>query len=251
MSRSLDHQTWEDEASPIMPGSYAVARSMGDVPSWERGEPAFHGDSFGTGLHYAGGGSPQYQSLGDVPSWERGDAAIGPGQGFAAGEPHPSAGPHCGSGGHDVGPHDDGGLGWDFAAWGEAGGFDAVLVGHLAEALGGAAGGGTIIIVPIEHLEINSITQIENTEVFLNAANGGSISVGGSVNALGNQSLADTVDDHAFGAPHTGGAPFDFGHDSTLATNDVTLLAGNGSGNLIGGNVTAIADQTLPEAHLF
>jgi hypothetical protein len=55
-------------------------------------------------------------------------------------------------------------------------------------------GGGAIVIVPVDHLEINNNTYIqntlvENTLVDLNASNGGTIDIGGSVNALGSQAL--------------------------------------------------------------
>jgi hypothetical protein len=165
-------------------------------------------------------------------------------------------------------------LGWGDAAWGDAGGFDAVLIGGLPGAvpfggnlelnndtfihntavqntsivfdaanggsidvagsvtampveqiesgfqgMGGASlssgsgilgqfgsgffpdGGGAIVIVPADHLEINNNTYVqntlvENTLVDLNASNGGTIDIGGSVNAIGSQSIVPASDIH-------------------------------------------------------
>lgn len=197
-----------------------------------------------------------FGSAGDLPSWQRGEGSLG--------EQHPVAGPystnHCydGGGGGDApswmaenGPthHAGAELGWGDAAWGEAGGFDAVLVGHLIGQLAGS-GLGPIVVIPIEHLEINNITQVETTQVLLNAANGGSIQIGGAVNAEASQGLLGATDG-LHDAGHGGGlGAGGLGHE-TSATNDVTLVAGNGDGNFIGGNVTAIADQHLPDAHFF
>jgi hypothetical protein len=90
-------------------------------------------------------------------------------------------------------PHEGGNLGWDAAAWDDAGGFEAVLSGHLPNSLGHAGGFPPIIVFAIEDLDVNfntlnQITQIQNTLVFLNASNGGTIDVGGDVNASGFQS---------------------------------------------------------------
>lgn len=85
-------------------------------------------------------------------------------------------------------PHDGENLGWDAAAWDDAGGFEAVLLGHLSDTLGSAGGFPPIIVFAIEDLDVefntlNQITQVQNTLVFLNASNGGTIDVGGDVNA--------------------------------------------------------------------
>jgi len=90
-------------------------------------------------------------------------------------------------------PHESGFLGWDASAWGEAGGFEAVLFGHLSNSLGHAGGSSPIIVFAIEDLDVNfnimnQITQVQNTLVLLNALNGGTIDVGGDVNAIGLQS---------------------------------------------------------------
>lgn len=212
--------------------------------------PHHHAPSGGGGGTWA---PPFHHSAGDIPSWDRGDDPFG--------ESHPVAGPystnHCYDGGWGAeGPGWSGGgpihqagaeLGWGDAAWGEAGGFDAVLIGHLVGELAGS-GLGPIVVMPIEHLEINNITQVETTQILLNAANGGSIQIGGAVNAEASQGLLGGSDGF-HDASHAGGlGTGGLGHD-TSATNDVTLIAGNGDGNLIGGNVTAIADQHLPDAH--
>jgi hypothetical protein len=78
-------------------------------------------------------------------------------------------------------------LGWSDAAWGEAGGFEAVLFGHLP-----GAAGGPLVIMPVDHPTINNNTlvqnfEVENTNVVFNAAAGGTVDVGGDVNALGSQ----------------------------------------------------------------
>jgi hypothetical protein len=97
--------------------------------------------------------------------------------------------PHDGS----LQPHESGFLGWDASAWEEAGGFEAVLFGHLSNSLGHAGGFPPIIVFAIEDLDVNfntlnQITQVQNTLVLLNASNGGTIDVGGDVNASGLQS---------------------------------------------------------------
>ena len=92
-------------------------------------------------------------------------------------------------------PHDGGSLGWDAAAWADAGGFDAVLSGHLPSSLGSAGAMPPIIVFAIDNLDVEfntlfQTTQIQNTLVFLNAVNGGSIDVGGDVSAIGFQSAS-------------------------------------------------------------
>ena len=62
-------------------------------------------------------------------------------------------------------------------------------VGHLQQLLGPYGAGSPTLVIPIEHLEINNNTLIqnhltENTNVIFNAADGGSVDVGGNVNAL-------------------------------------------------------------------
>jgi hypothetical protein len=76
-------------------------------------------------------------------------------------------------------------LGWGDAAWSDAGGFENILSGYH--------GGGPVIYMPVENLEINNNTLIsnhltENTNVIFNAGAGSEIDVGGDVNALSFQS---------------------------------------------------------------
>jgi hypothetical protein len=92
-------------------------------------------------------------------------------------------------------PHESGFLGWDASAWEDAGGFEAVLFGHLSNGLGHAGGFSPIIVFAIEDLNVNfntlnQITQVQNNLVFLNASNGGTIEVAGDVNASGFQSAS-------------------------------------------------------------
>jgi hypothetical protein len=92
-----------------------------------------------------------------------------------------------------VQPHESGFLGWDTTAWEDAGGFEAVLFGHLSNGLGHAGGFPPVIVFAIEDLDVNfntlnQITQVQNTLVFLDASDGGTIDVGGDVNASGFQS---------------------------------------------------------------
>jgi hypothetical protein len=100
-------------------------------------------------------------------------------------------------------PHDSGSLGWDAAAWDDAGGFEAVLHGHLSNNMGSAGAFPPIIVFAIEDLDVtfntlNQITQIQNTLFLLTASDGGTIDVGGDVNAssfqsAGNMSFTDFV----------------------------------------------------------
>lgn len=91
-------------------------------------------------------------------------------------------------------------LGWGPSAWGEAGGFDAVLIGHLA-----GLGGAPIVIMPVDHLTINNNTFVQNTEVettnvTFNAGTGSTIDVGGSVSALSDQAGHFGYDPHGLDA---------------------------------------------------
>ena len=110
--------------------------------------------------------------------------------------------------------HDGGGLGWGPEAWGEAGGFQAVLSGHTPDAMAGqhqmmsSAGGNQIVINIIEHLDINTTinqtTYVDNSQIVLNASNGGSIDVGGSVSAVSNQQALLDHSDASSSAMHFG-----------------------------------------------
>jgi hypothetical protein len=95
-----------------------------------------------------------------------------------------------------VPPHgEERNLGWDAAAWDDAGGFEAVLFGHLSDGLGSAGGFAPIVVFAIGDLDVEfntliQTTQIQNTLVLMNASNGGSIDVGGDLNAIGLQSAS-------------------------------------------------------------
>jgi hypothetical protein len=102
-------------------------------------------------------------------------------------------------------PHEGENLGWDAAAWDEAGGFEAVLFGHLSGTLGPAGGAQPIFVIAIEDLDVEfntlmQITQVQNTLVFLDASNGGAIDIGGDVNANGLQ-FASTEQSGGVGEP--------------------------------------------------
>jgi hypothetical protein len=84
--------------------------------------------------------------------------------------------------------------------------FDAVLFGHLAGAEGPGA---PLVVIPIEHLEVNNNTLIQNhseanTNVLVNAGDGGHVGIGGSVLALGTSD--SVIVDHAVTGPQAGGS---------------------------------------------
>lgn len=90
-----------------------------------------------------------------------------------------------------------GGNGFFGGGGGNAGGFDAVLVGHLPAE--GGSGPSPLVIIPIEHLEVNNNTFVQNTQtenntLVFNAGNGGTIGVDGDINAVANQQAL--VDHH-------------------------------------------------------
>jgi hypothetical protein len=95
-------------------------------------------------------------------------------------------------------------LGWGEGAFGEAGGYDAVLYGQVPASDYHGAGPAPFVIMPIDHLEINNNTlvqntQVENTNLFFNAGQGGTIDVDGNVNALSSQqALIDPSGSHHF-----------------------------------------------------
>ncbi len=100
---------------------------------------------------------------------------------------------------HQAGGPADAGFGGSgfFGGGGGAGGFDAVLVGHLPEQAG--SGASPLVIIPIEHLEVNNNTFVQNTQtenntLVFNAGNGGTIGVDGDINAIANQQAL--VDHH-------------------------------------------------------
>ncbi len=70
-----------------------------------------------------------------------------------------------------------------------------MLSGHLSDGFDHAGAMPPIFVFVIDHLDVQfntliQTTQIENTLVFLNATDGGSIDVGGDVNAIGLQSAS-------------------------------------------------------------
>jgi hypothetical protein len=110
--------------------------------------------------------------------------------------------------GHGLGP------GWGPEDWAQAGGFEHILGGHLGE----LAHGGPVVVVPIDHLVINNNTLIQNdvtqvTNLLLDTGPGGSIDIGGNVDAISHQTTAIFSDQsHGFG----NGTTTDFGLGQAL-----------------------------------
>jgi hypothetical protein len=136
------------------------------------------------------------------------DGRIGDRDGFGGGghdggsHGHPSDAGHVPSSFGSLFGGDDGhGL---FGGHGGAGGdLDAILFGHLdASGLHAGFGPGSVVVIPIEHLDINQNTLIQNTNILFDAHGGGSVSVGGDVTAISSQTgLIDHVPDaHAIAA---------------------------------------------------
>lgn len=119
------------------------------------------------------------------------------------------------SGGHH--PHSSmdhgGGLGWGPAAWGEAGGFEHVLAGGLGGSLADATSAQ------------NHVTN--TTNIIFEATNGGTIDVGGNVEALANQAAALIGN----------------GHAAQSETTNIVFDAANGGTIDVGGNVVAASTQ--------
>jgi hypothetical protein len=120
----------------------------------------------------------------------------------------PSHGQHGLDHGHGLGP------GWGPEDWAHAGGFEHILGGHLGE----LAHGGPVVVVPIDHLVINNNTLIQNdvtqvTNLLLDTGPGGSIDIGGNVDAVSHQTTAIFSDQsHGFG----NGTTTDFGLGQAL-----------------------------------
>jgi hypothetical protein len=77
--------------------------------------------------------------------------------------------------------------------------------------------------------------QFETTNIIFNAANGGTIEVGGNVESLGSQSSS-----------LTGGQSHDFGsflHNAQVETTNIIFNAANGGAIEVGGNVEALSSQ--------
>ena len=78
------------------------------------------------------------------------------------------------------------------AAGGQAS-LDTLLFDYLVQSASGGHAGQLPAII-IDHLDLFNTTQTNTSQVFLNAANGGTIDVGGNVNALASQ---QAVIDHS------------------------------------------------------
>jgi hypothetical protein len=117
---------------------------------------------------------------------DRFQACDGPRHGH---EPHGHQDPSPGPGPQHAGDE----LGWDDASWDDAGGFAAVLAGHLPPGALDAGGDHGPVIVFINDLDIdlfniiNQNTIVQNTDISFDASNGGSIDVGGDLNAIAGQ----------------------------------------------------------------
>jgi hypothetical protein len=82
-------------------------------------------------------------------------------------------------------------LGWDHA-FAEAGGFEALLTGHLSGGSLPGAAASPLSLTLIDDLDIdfNTLIQntlVQNTQIVFEAAQGGSIEVGGDVSAISSQ----------------------------------------------------------------
>jgi hypothetical protein len=125
-----------------------------------------------------------------------------------------------------------GGLGWGPAAWGEAGGFEHVLGGGLT----GPAG-----VDPIDHFggssgfaTLNHVSETVN--IIFEVGAGGTIEVGGNVEALANQMTA-------LGAPGSGHGG-DLLHNVQFETTNIIFNAANGGTIEVGGNVESLGSQS-------
>lgn len=103
-----------------------------------------------------------------------------------------------GGGGGGSGYADE--LGWGDQAWGDGGGFEAILRGALSDAfLPEGFDGAVNLNVFVENLDIDLYnvienTLVQNTSVVFDAGEGGVIEVGGDVSALGVQTAdADSL----------------------------------------------------------
>ncbi len=127
-------------------------------------------------------------------------------------------------------PGDHGGsLGWGPAAWGEAGGFEHVLGGGMA---------GPQAVGPIHHLaagdDASGQTHAANTaNVTFDTGPGGTLDVGGNVEAIGDQSTA--ASSHDFGGSL---------HNTQVETTDIIFNVASGGAIDVGGNVEALGNQS-------
>ena len=124
--------------------------------------------------------------------WQHGDWA------HDAEHTHQPAGPLGSEIGQESPPAQSSDMGgWHQPGGGSANGLDALLFDYLVQHSSGGHGGQSPIIL-IDHFDIFNTQQTNTSQVFLNAANGGSIDIGGSVNSLASQ---QGPVDHA--PPHT------------------------------------------------
>jgi hypothetical protein len=92
--------------------------------------------------------------------------------------------------GDHFGPHAFGqNLGWGDAVWSEPGGFESALVDHLPAGI-------PVLYAPVDHLDMhntfveNNVSNINN--MLFTTGSGGSIEVGGDLNAISDQSAQVT-----------------------------------------------------------
>ncbi len=101
-------------------------------------------------------------------------------------------------------------MGWDMAAFAEAGGYEAILTGQLPPGAYGD-GDGQDIFVFIEELDLDIVnnTLIQNTEINLIADDGSVIDIGGDFNAIQTQEslVIDGSSGPALPPPDAGGLP--------------------------------------------
>jgi hypothetical protein len=111
-------------------------------------------------------------------------------------------------------------LGWGDAAWGDAGGFEAVLIGHLNGIFSGAG------FPEINYNTLVQNTLVDSSSVLFNTGNGGSIDVGGNVNALSSQMLDNLF--HPTGDGNLNGGESGFGNSANGTGGFETAQLGGG-----------------------
>lgn len=131
---------------------------------------------------------------------------------------------------HEQHSGDHGGLGWGPAAWGEAGGFEHVLGGGLA---------GPLAISLIDHLASNDSSAhnflTETTNILFDVSPGGTINIGGNVEALAFQSMAlNATQSHDSGG---------FLHNAQIETTNIIFNVATGGTIDVGGSVEGLSSQ--------
>ena len=122
-----------------------------------------------------------------------------------------------------------GGLDWGPSAWGEAGGYDHVVGGGLSGPLAANPAAADTGLPGQNHVA-------ETTSVLFETTPGGTIDVGGNVEALGSQSTAL----NASQSHDTGG----FLHSMQVETTNIIFDVASGGTIDIGGSVEALGSQT-------